>query len=582
MRKILLFSTILISAYSYSQVVFNVTSPASISGSYDFTNQGDGSDWGLANLLSPSVAVLDTVVIADDGTPGLNPQGNPIAWEACNAITNNVAGKIVMVYRNTCSFGIKCLNAQNAGAVGVIVVNREPGLVNMAGGAEGLLVNIPVTFISSTDGALIQQRIAAGETVTVFIGNKTGLFANDVGITKTFGLIPRAAAEYNELARNANDYTVTLGTWVLNYGSATQNNVTAKVEVFYNGTSVYTQTSAPFSLQTDSASFITFAPFSQAAYPAGEYTITYTAILANDEFPFDNSISSKMVINTQYYGIAAIDPTTLLAANVSATRVANPSPLPTNTSFSACIAFRDANANRVRIKEVRFQSATRAGSTTAPDLIGQIVDVNILTWDDVFTDVLDATYNNFTTVASEPYIYTADLQNQEVSVEFSPAIALTNNQRYLVCVNTLDPDVFFGFDRQTNYRRNENTAGFQPVMALEVFGDWSSGFTTPIYPAIFLKFENTGIGLDELEVESVNVYPNPASYVVNIPMKGWEGNVAVKAHDITGKMVMDITTGQIHGEVLTVDVSNFSTGTYVFTMASESGRMTSFTVMINR
>ena len=34
-----------------AQVIFDVQAPASIAGTVDFTNNGDGSNWGLANYL---------------------------------------------------------------------------------------------------------------------------------------------------------------------------------------------------------------------------------------------------------------------------------------------------------------------------------------------------------------------------------------------------------------------------------------------------------------------------------------------------------------------------------------------------
>jgi hypothetical protein len=251
-----------------------------------------------------------------------------------------------MVYRNTCSFGIKCLNAQNAGAVGVIVVNREPGLVNMAGGAEGLLVTIPVTFISSTDGELIQQRIAAGETVTVFIGNKTGLFQNDLGVYGYDILIPKASATHHKIAQNASEYSIDLGMWVTNYGTANQTGVTAKAEVFLNGASVSSQTSTAFGINAGDDFYVSFPAFSLATYPMGEYTVTYSIDLPTDQYPSDNTISSSMVINDQIHAVAKVNPTTLLPTNSSGIRSSS-----ATTNFSACIAFRDPKEQLSRVPQ---------------------------------------------------------------------------------------------------------------------------------------------------------------------------------------------------------------------------------------
>ena len=56
--------------------------------------------------------------------------------DACSAITNGaaVAGKIAIVDRGTCGFTIKVKNAQNAGAIGVVVGNTSGrGAFGMAG-----------------------------------------------------------------------------------------------------------------------------------------------------------------------------------------------------------------------------------------------------------------------------------------------------------------------------------------------------------------------------------------------------------------------------------------------------------------
>src|SRR3989338_426313 len=143
MKAVILFVSCLFTVYGFTQITFTVTAPASIAGAYDFTSNGDGTDWGLANLLDPADAVLDTLVLVDDGTPGINAQGIPLANEGCGPLVNDLTGKIAVVYRydgsssNVCWYGTKVLNAQNAGAVGVIMINREDGLIDVPGTTDG-------------------------------------------------------------------------------------------------------------------------------------------------------------------------------------------------------------------------------------------------------------------------------------------------------------------------------------------------------------------------------------------------------------------------------------------------------------
>ena len=129
-RILLIFALMLDSAVGVNaQVVLNIMSPSSIQGGLTHTNNGDAAGWGLADLLNPADAVLDTVVVMDDSTAGVNAlvgtdpntgnayPGIPLKYEGCNFDTtsawqtNRLAGKIVLIARGTCEFGDKVLRA---------------------------------------------------------------------------------------------------------------------------------------------------------------------------------------------------------------------------------------------------------------------------------------------------------------------------------------------------------------------------------------------------------------------------------------------------------------------------------------
>lgn len=143
-----------------SQSLFTVTRPAGIAANYTF--QGP-SAWG-ANLQNTYAA--GEMVLVNDGTAADSL--------GCNALVNgvNVSGKIAVVYRGSCQFGIKALNAQNAGAIGVILINNVAGLIDMAIGDNGASVTIPVAMISNTDGAILKAQLDAGQTVRGVLGTK--------------------------------------------------------------------------------------------------------------------------------------------------------------------------------------------------------------------------------------------------------------------------------------------------------------------------------------------------------------------------------------------------------------------------
>src|SRR5262249_22021130 len=65
-----------------------------------------------------TTGLTGNVVLADDGT------GTPS--DACEPITTNLRKMIALVDRGTCTFAVKALNAQKAGAAGLIVANNTP------------------------------------------------------------------------------------------------------------------------------------------------------------------------------------------------------------------------------------------------------------------------------------------------------------------------------------------------------------------------------------------------------------------------------------------------------------------------
>src|SRR5690554_3170029 len=102
--------------------------------------------------------------------------------EACDPATNgaDLTGKIAVLYRGGCEFGLKAYNAQQAGAIAAVVINNESGaLANMRGGVQGPNVTIPVVMFSDIDVSTIAYEMSNGP-VTVFIGNQAGYYAYDL------------------------------------------------------------------------------------------------------------------------------------------------------------------------------------------------------------------------------------------------------------------------------------------------------------------------------------------------------------------------------------------------------------------
>ncbi len=137
------------------KAVLNVVAPASVAGIY----QVGTADFGAS---ASAVSVTAPVVVATDAA---NTSG-PSTTDACSAITNGaaLAGKIALVDRGTCTFVSKAKNVQNAGAVGMIVVdNVVQGIAGMSGSDP--TVTIPSVRITLADGTKLRGDLPTSATI---------------------------------------------------------------------------------------------------------------------------------------------------------------------------------------------------------------------------------------------------------------------------------------------------------------------------------------------------------------------------------------------------------------------------------
>ena len=75
----------------------------------------------------------------------------------CSEITNDANGKIALIVRGECFFTEKVINAQNAGAVAVVILNNQDGDVVMSGDNEE--ITIPSAIVSMEVATLIRERL---------------------------------------------------------------------------------------------------------------------------------------------------------------------------------------------------------------------------------------------------------------------------------------------------------------------------------------------------------------------------------------------------------------------------------------
>ncbi len=580
MKKLLLtISAVVLSATTYAQVIAAGISPQSIVANYTHTWADPGSGWGTPDFNIPGTFVQDTLKVVDDGSTGTNAQGNPISAEGCNPLINDLTGKIAVIFRNTCEFGVKALNAQNAGAVGVIIVNRNPGeVIAMGAGAQGANVTIPVVMLDLTDGLNLISTMANGPVV-MFLGNKTGLFPNDGGISANAALLPRQGMIPSQLAQNGTEFNFDLGARVYNYGNQPQTmSLNAKI-TNPSGATVYDNTvsnmavAAGDSVDVDPSAANNLPNFSLASYPAGTYTLTYTVGLAvADDYVADNTLVSTFTVTDSMFSYAQADPTTGSPTGGNYYR-----PGTNNQTYSACQVLDNANASRLKATGIYFSATTAAASGVL--LTGEEMALYLYKWEDPFTDLNDANlaFNTLTEVANGFYYFPDDLQGQTVFGAYTTPVALEDNQRYLACVQTVNLNLYMGHENGTNLTWNE-AYYLQPMAPNESDGTWyAAGFGSDIPSSVAIGVADNDVNVAELTTVAGKAFPNPANDVVTVAIEG-EGTAQLTVTDVAGKVAMAASLNLAAGQD-NVNIAGLTSGLYIFNVTLENGKTAQFNVV---
>lgn len=144
-----------------------IESPETIAGLIAETGESfdleGGIDWGV-NIRSSDADIAGPVAIAEDR----------FGTTSCRAIEADLTGKVALIDRGGCDFSLKAARAQDAGAIGVLIVNivgvnggDGEETIGMNGGDRATEITIPVLFIKKSDGDLIRGQLSNNEDVVV-------------------------------------------------------------------------------------------------------------------------------------------------------------------------------------------------------------------------------------------------------------------------------------------------------------------------------------------------------------------------------------------------------------------------------
>ena len=152
-----------------------ITAPPAIAGKYAVRE---------ANFTPPLIdngPIKGDLVLVDDDDDTLDDGAAGTTSDACEPLINSfdVADNIALVQRGGCEFDIKIANAEDAGAIAVLVYNiaGDPIVMNGAAG----LSDIPALMIGQADANLILAELDAGNVVSVVMDKQLLLTESETG-----------------------------------------------------------------------------------------------------------------------------------------------------------------------------------------------------------------------------------------------------------------------------------------------------------------------------------------------------------------------------------------------------------------
>jgi hypothetical protein len=601
-RNYILLLSMIVTIAVNAQVIIQITqSPndPSLLGVID-SRWADPVSSGYSNtpdMTSAANAIEAELVFAEDATTfGVldpNANNNPSWQDACEPVTNDLTGKIAVVYRSFCWHDIKAYYAQQAGAIGVIIINREPGTFGMGGTTYASNITIPVMAIGSEEGDLLKNQIAVGG-MFAFIGTKIGLHPNDMGTSKADIVMAESFSNPIALSQDSTELNLDLGLWAYNQGANAQSGVIASVDIEFGGSNIYSFTSGPIDFIAPSGvvvdtQYVDLGNFGRTPWLPGTYTITYSIYPnTSDDDSTDNVVESQFKITADNtYSKSRTDGSNNPIAPIGQYLWEG---VTSYDNFEACIIFRNTNADRLVANGLTFSC-----SPVGQSMSFQSVGIRAYEWNDVFTDANDPSFPapqsvwNLNQVGSASYLYFDESENGvNLYLPFDEApIALTNNQRYLFCIYNESDSLKIGYDNKidysstiNNYLEYSSPVKDKPAGGLDRW--YAAGFGFDLSPAITVDFDFPTNVVENGNKVQKTPYPNPVANLLTIPVrKQISGNATIEVFDLRGKLVL--TKSYILGNnKLQVDVASIANGTYVFRTTFADGSLDSFKVSVNR
>jgi hypothetical protein len=603
MRKVLfiyfLFACSLIQAQDaglyLSKYMVEVNSPSDVSGVYKVIGTADNASskalfydttdmWGIADVSK--TAVSGKFVLVDD-TMGVNIK---------NAA--DISGNIAVVYfGGGINFKKKMINVQSAGAIGVIIISDGTRDFAFAGGGglpDALTMTLPNVVITLKDGIKIVGAIKKS-TVNGYIGGKK-VYDNDLSLDKNYIITPKYRTRNKSLVKES-DVNDTLGFAVINKGTKDQIHMLFTAGIEFNNELIYRDTLYHDTILVgDTIGYFkfnnTFSP--KFDLESGEYKLTYKILNLNkalnkdslyDQYPMDNVFTTTFWVSDSLVSAGVLQAVDTIYRMDQSTKVYLNAPKFTTfsasstfkKSWSSCVVFQDPNAERVKLDAMSFWAVANAANTT---LKGELLTLNVLEWNDEFSSYYDTLFgykNVSLPLVEQEFTINDSINVGNYQVKFDYPLYFENDVRYIACVNSSSKNVLIGYDNISPSLYPSVYINRQPIITTIVDGTdyYASGFGWNWIPSISLSMSKNTLSIEEKSIleSSFNVYPNPATSVVNLSFKlENNSNVDVTVSDLTGKVVYSNKMNKTAGSnSFVIDTKGLTSGMYVVSLATDNG-----------
>ncbi len=146
------------------------------------------TNYARGMLATPRLQVNAPAAIAGNYQVGTSNFGPPLSFpgstantvqsvpaDGCTALTNGseITGKIALIDRGLCNFTVKVKNAQDVGAVAVVIVDNIQESPPPALGGSDPAVTIPSVRITLNDGNTIKAQLGLGVNASLFLDRST-------------------------------------------------------------------------------------------------------------------------------------------------------------------------------------------------------------------------------------------------------------------------------------------------------------------------------------------------------------------------------------------------------------------------